>query len=420
MKNLIGAFTRFLAHITRDPVGMAGAVITTVSAILFLTLFGLEIVGFHGGPYLGILAFVVIPGLFLFGLAPDSDRPVARACATAQSGRDRRTGGRRAARLGPQRRSHPAQLPRLHRPLGREPGDPRARHLQGRRGDGLDAVLRAGLPLGDAARVHDLPALPARARALRRVPHRRRAPNWFVKSKLSGSWQLVSVAFDLYPRPIPVPVHNLRPARETCEQCHWPQKFVGDRFKVNTHYQEDEANTELKTVLRRARSAAASPAEASGSTGTSTPTTPSATARTRSARRCTRSRWSRKDGTREDLDLPGGRDAGRQEGDRVADDGLRRLPQPPDPHLQVPGAGARRGALREAHRPRPAVHPPRGARGPPGDVPERAGGTRRASRRRSRTSTRRATRRSRRSRRRPSPQPARRSATSGPGTSSRA
>ena len=73
--------------------------------------------------------------------------------------------------------------------------------------------------------------------------------DWFVKSKLSGSWQLVSVAFDLYEKPIGVPVHNLRPARETCEQCHWPNKFVGDRFKVNTHFSEDEANTETKTVL---------------------------------------------------------------------------------------------------------------------------------------------------------------------------
>ena len=35
------------------------------------------------------------------------------------------------------------------------------------------------------------------------------------------------MTFDLYPRPIPTPVHNLRPARETCEQCHWPSKFVG-------------------------------------------------------------------------------------------------------------------------------------------------------------------------------------------------
>ena len=73
--------------------------------------------------------------------------------------------------------------------------------------------------------------------------------DWFVKSKLSGSWQLVSVTFDLYQRPIGVPVHNLRPARETCEQCHWPNKFVGDRFKVITHFAEDEANTETKTVL---------------------------------------------------------------------------------------------------------------------------------------------------------------------------
>ena len=29
--------------------------------------------------------------------------------------------------------------------------------------------------------------------------------------------------------PIPSPVHELRPARETCEQCHWPQRFTGDR-----------------------------------------------------------------------------------------------------------------------------------------------------------------------------------------------
>ena len=73
--------------------------------------------------------------------------------------------------------------------------------------------------------------------------------DWFVKSKLSGAWQVVSVNLNLYPRPIPTPVHNLRPARETCEQCHWPEKFVGDRLRVRTHYDEDEANSEKKTVL---------------------------------------------------------------------------------------------------------------------------------------------------------------------------
>jgi hypothetical protein len=73
--------------------------------------------------------------------------------------------------------------------------------------------------------------------------------SWFVKSKLSGAWQVVAVTFNLYPTPIPTPIENLRPARETCEQCHWPSKFVGDRLKVIPHFEEDEANTATKTVL---------------------------------------------------------------------------------------------------------------------------------------------------------------------------
>ena len=113
--------------------------------------------------------------------------------------------------------------------------------------------------------------------------------DWFVKSKLSGSWQLVSVALNLYPTPIPTPVHNLRPARETCEQCHWPNKFVGDRFRVNTHFGEDEANTETKTVLL-VKVGGRQAGRARASTGTSTPTTWCATAPTRTRRRSTKSR----------------------------------------------------------------------------------------------------------------------------------
>ena len=70
-----------------------------------------------------------------------------------------------------------------------------------------------------------------------------------MKAKISGSWQLIAVAFDLYPRPIPTPVHSLRPSNGTCEQCHWPTKFVGERLKVRTHFLDDEANTEVKTAL---------------------------------------------------------------------------------------------------------------------------------------------------------------------------
>jgi len=73
--------------------------------------------------------------------------------------------------------------------------------------------------------------------------------SWFVKSKLSGVRQVVAVALDTYSRPIPTPIHNLRPARETCEQCHWPQKFTGGRLVVNTHYADDAENTMTKNVL---------------------------------------------------------------------------------------------------------------------------------------------------------------------------
>ncbi len=72
---------------------------------------------------------------------------------------------------------------------------------------------------------------------------------WFVKSKLSGSRQVFATIFNTYPRPIPTPVHNLRPAQETCEQCHWPKKFYGGQLKVFTHYASDEKNTERQVRM---------------------------------------------------------------------------------------------------------------------------------------------------------------------------
>jgi hypothetical protein len=73
--------------------------------------------------------------------------------------------------------------------------------------------------------------------------------SWFVRSKVSGVRQVFAVAFHDYPRPIPTPVEQLRPARATCEQCHWPQRFSGNVLLIRTHYQEDETNTPSRTVL---------------------------------------------------------------------------------------------------------------------------------------------------------------------------
>ena len=72
---------------------------------------------------------------------------------------------------------------------------------------------------------------------------------WYVKSKFSGARQVWFTALNKYPRPIQTPVRNLRPAQETCEQCHWPEKFWGAQLKVFNHFGYDEANTPRETRL---------------------------------------------------------------------------------------------------------------------------------------------------------------------------
>ncbi len=73
--------------------------------------------------------------------------------------------------------------------------------------------------------------------------------DWFVRSKLSGAYQVYSVLFNKYSKPIPTPIENLRPARETCEQCHWPEHFFSEKNHVNTYYLYDENNTKFEIGL---------------------------------------------------------------------------------------------------------------------------------------------------------------------------
>jgi hypothetical protein len=66
---------------------------------------------------------------------------------------------------------------------------------------------------------------------------------WLVRSKISGAYQAYATLANTYPRPVPTPVQNLRPAQETCELCHWPEKFHGAVDLYHRHYMADEANT---------------------------------------------------------------------------------------------------------------------------------------------------------------------------------
>jgi hypothetical protein len=237
---------RLFAELTRDPVSLAGAVLATVAAILILSLTAMGLLGFRGGPYVGIVAFVVLPSVLVLGLL------------LIPAGAWR---ARRRARIALEHGQPPPPLPII------DLNDARVRTIA----LGVIALTAAnvailGLATYKAVQVMDTPAFCGSCHSVmapefttyQRSPHARVAcvechigpgAPWFVKSKLSGAWQLVSVTFGLYSRPIPVPVHDLRPARDTCEHCHWPTKLVGDRLKVITRHLDDEASSARKTVL---------------------------------------------------------------------------------------------------------------------------------------------------------------------------
>jgi hypothetical protein len=231
----------FFKRIIRTRLGLAGAVLTTASGFLVVLFFFLSMVGIEEAPYVGILAYLILPFFFVIGLL----------LIPLGVWLERR-------RL---RREREQPLPVL---------DLNQRAVRGR--VLLFAVLTSanviilagaswkGVEVMDTSRFcgscHKV--MDPEFTAYSRSPHSRVAcvqchigpgASWFVRSKISGAWQVVSVTFDLYPRPIPTPVKNLRPSRDTCEQCHWPTRFVGDRLRILTHYADDEASTPKKTVL---------------------------------------------------------------------------------------------------------------------------------------------------------------------------
>ena len=239
-------FKNFLASITRNGLSITGTAFAIASLVLIISLFFMEQLGFEGGPYLGILTYLILPVIFVTGLL------LIPVGALLYRRKLRRIHGD----------EHTPLLPVF------DLNNPRTRNwlfiLSG--ATMVNIVILAGATYKGVEVMESVEfcgtachtVMQPEHTAYQRSAHSRVAcaechigpgADWFVKSKLDGAWQLVAVAFDLYPRPIPTPLHDLRPARETCEQCHWPNKFVGDKLTVRRHYDEDESNTELTTAL---------------------------------------------------------------------------------------------------------------------------------------------------------------------------
>jgi hypothetical protein len=231
---------------TRNPLTLFGGWLTTVSALLFLAVFFADLFGLHTNPYIGIVFFLILPGFIVAGL-------VLMPLGIVLS--------RRRERLGKPALEMTWPIIDLNRPYTRRVvglmifltfANIVVISLAAFRGiEYMDSPQFCGqvchtvmdpeftaYQAGPHARVHCVAC------------HIGPGAPWFVKSKLSGTRQLFAVALKTYPTPIPSPVENLRPARDTCEQCHWPEKFTGDRVRLVREFGDDEANTESTTTLR--------------------------------------------------------------------------------------------------------------------------------------------------------------------------
>jgi len=67
--------------------------------------------------------------------------------------------------------------------------------------------------------------------------------NWYVHYKVAGTRMMLKTFDGSYNRPIPAPVDTLRPAKETCEQCHWPGKAFSAIELNKIYYADDPTKT---------------------------------------------------------------------------------------------------------------------------------------------------------------------------------
>jgi hypothetical protein len=235
---------RPIIHLSNNPLSLLGVILVTTAAIFLIFLTPAMWNGTASSPYMGILVFMVVPAIFIAGLALI---PVGMVLLKRWEART----GKKAASFPPLDFKN-ADFRRLIIFIGVTTIINLA--LVSQVGYGAVSYMDSVQFCGQTCHTVMQPEFTA----YQNSPHARvecvkchigPGADWFVKSKLSGVGQVFAVTFNTYPTPIPTPVRNLRPARETCETCHWPQKYGGDRLRILNKFADDETNTLTKTVL---------------------------------------------------------------------------------------------------------------------------------------------------------------------------
>ncbi len=233
-----------IRQLSRNPISIIGMAVAVVALGNIFYLFFMDVTSRHPNPYVGILAYMVAPGFLVLGLVMIVFGMLYQ---------------RRRLRESAGYTSHYFHI---------DFSDPAQR--------GTAAffltfiVVFIGMSVVGSYRAYNYTdsvtfcgqlchsVMNPEFTAYSQSPHARVAcvdchvgagATWYVKSKLSGARQVFKTALNTFPRPVPTPVHNLRPASETCEECHWPKKFFGAQLKVIDHYASDEKNTPLQVRL---------------------------------------------------------------------------------------------------------------------------------------------------------------------------
>jgi hypothetical protein len=227
----------------RNWISLTGMVIAGGSFFAFLLLFAIDFLAHHGNPYMGILTYVVAPGFLFLGLA------LVLAGWLLRLGQQRKTGAVGLALTIDLSRTRDRKILVVFVVASVV--------FLFLTALGSYQTYQSTESVQFCGQVCHLPMQPEFV-TYQHSPHARVAcvechvgagAEWYVRSKLNGVHQLSAVVTNTFHRPIETPINSLRSAQETCEQCHWPEKFIGNIDRTYSHYLSDETNTPFAVRL---------------------------------------------------------------------------------------------------------------------------------------------------------------------------
>lgn len=244
---MFARYIRFIDAVSVNRLGRVAVILATSSFITFLLLEAARFAGLLTNAYLGLITYLVFPAIFVVGLIlipiAWQKRKRDSGLTTSELLRDRVSENARRGGFFGSRVFMSIMAFTLINVLFMAVASSRMVHF-------MDSAEFCGTACHTVMNPEwTTYQVSPHARVKCVECHVGEGAGALIDSKINGMRQIISVTFDLLERPIPTPVHNLRPSRETCEHCHWPEKFYGRRLKTITRYADDETSTVAYSTL---------------------------------------------------------------------------------------------------------------------------------------------------------------------------